>query len=79
MEKNNIKSRKSIQVQKSINSDIIMVWMNVLNSPQIKILSKSIDVSTNWAKRSKTEFGHDKSKPYLELYKGLYKDLKLKV
>ena len=30
-----------------------------------KILSKAIDVSTNWAKRSKIEFGNDKSKSFI--------------
>ena len=54
---------KSIQVQKSINSDIIMVLDECpkLTSDK-KILSKAIDVSTNWAKRSKTEFGNNKTK-----------------
>ena len=46
---------KSIQVQKSINSDIIMVLDECpsLTSDK-KILSNAINVSTNWAKRSKT-------------------------
>ena len=70
---------KSIQVQKSINSDIIMV---LDECPKLttnkKILSKSIDVSTNWAKRSKTEFGHDKSKALFGIVQGgLYKDLRI--
>ena len=57
---------KSIQVQKSINSDIIMV---LDECPKLtadkKVLSNSIHVSTHWAKRSKIEFGNDK----LELLK----------
>ncbi len=70
---------KSIQVQKSINSDIIMV---LDECPKLtkdkKILSKAIDVSTNWAKRSKTEFGNDKSKGLFGIVQGgLYKDLRL--
>jgi queuine tRNA-ribosyltransferase len=46
---------KSIQVQKSINSDIIMVLDECpkLTSDK-KILSKAITVSTHWAKRIKT-------------------------
>ena len=70
---------KSIQVQKSINSDIIMVLDEcpVLTKDK-KILSKAIDVSTNWAKRSKTEFGNDKSKALFGIAQGgLYKDLRI--
>ncbi|MBD1138146.1 tRNA guanosine(34) transglycosylase Tgt [Pelagibacterales bacterium SAG-MED41] len=70
---------KSIQVQKSINSDIIMV---LDECPKLttdkKILSKSIDVSSHWAKRSKTEFGNDKSKALFGIAQGgLYKDLRI--
>ena len=70
---------KSIQVQKSINSDIIMV---LDECPKLttdkKILSKAINISTNWAKRSKTEFGNDKSKALFGIAQGgLYKDLRV--
>jgi len=70
---------KSIQVQKSINSDIIMV---LDECPKLtkdkKILSKAIDISTNWAKRSKTEFGNDKSKGLFGIAQGgLFKDLRI--
>ena len=70
---------KSIQVQKSINSDIIMV---LDECPKLttdkKILSKAIDVSTHWAKRSKTEFGNNKSKALFGITQGgLYKDLRI--
>ena len=69
---------KSIQVQKSINSDIIMV---LDECPKLtkdkKILSNAINVSTNWAKRSKTEFGNNKSKALFGIVQGgLYKDLR---
>jgi queuine tRNA-ribosyltransferase len=69
---------KSIQVQKSINSDIIMV---LDECPKLttdkKILSKAIDVSTHWAKRCKTEFGNDKSKALFGIAQGgLFKDLR---
>ncbi len=69
---------KSIQVQKSLNSDIIMVLDECPNlTRDKKILSKSIDVSTNWAKRSKIEFGNDKSKALFGIVQGgLYKDLR---
>tara|TARA_Y100000768_G_scaffold257517_1_gene195803 strand:- start:11373 stop:12488 length:1116 start_codon:yes stop_codon:yes gene_type:complete len=70
---------KSIQVQKSINSDIIMV---LDECPKLtkdkKIISKAINVSTNWAKRSKIEFGNDKSKALFGIAQGgLYKDLRV--
>ena len=69
---------KSIQVQKNINSDILMV---LDECPKLtndkKILSNAIDVSTAWAKRSKIEFGNDKSKALFGIAQGgLYKDLR---
>ena len=70
---------KSVKVQKSINSDIIMVLDECpkLTSDK-KILSKAICVSTNWAKRSKIEFGNDKSKALFGIAQGgLYKDLRI--
>tara|TARA_B100001248_G_scaffold254282_1_gene232473 strand:+ start:4067 stop:5182 length:1116 start_codon:yes stop_codon:yes gene_type:complete len=70
---------KSIQVQKSINSDIIMV---LDECPKLtkdkKILSNAIDTSTKWAKRSKIEFGNNKSKGLFGITQGgLYKDLRI--
>ena len=69
---------KSIQVQKSINSDILMVLDECpkLTSDK-KILSKAINVSTEWAKRSKIEFGNDNTKGLFGITQGgLYKDLR---
>ena len=70
---------KSIQVQKAINSDILMV---LDECPKLtrdkKILSKAISVSTNWAKRSKIEFGKNKNKALFGIAQGgLYKDLRI--
>jgi len=70
---------KSIQVQKSINSDIMMV---LDECPKLttdkKVLSKAIDVSTHWAKRSKTELGNEKSKALFGIAQGgLFKDLRV--
>ena len=70
---------KSIQVQKSINSDIMMV---LDECPKLtndkKILSNAINVSTEWAKRCKTEFGQDRSKGLFGIAQGgLYKDLRI--
>ena len=42
-----------------------------------KTLSRAINVSTNWAKRSKIEFGNDKSKALFGIAQGgLFKDLR---
>ena len=69
---------KSIQVQKAINSDIIMVLDECPKLTNNKnILSNAIDVSTSWAKRSKIEFGHNKSKALFGIVQGgLYNDLR---
>ena len=69
---------KSIQVQKSINSDIVMV---LDECPKLtddkKILSKAIDVSSHWAQRCKIEFGQDNSKALFGIAQGgLHKDLR---
>ncbi len=70
---------KSIQVQKAINSDILMV---LDECPKLtkdkKILSNAINVSIEWAKRSKVEFGNNKSKALFGITQGgLYKDLRI--
>ena len=70
---------KSIQVQKSINSDIIMVLDECpkLTSDK-KVLSKAIEISTHWAERCKTEFGNNKTKALFGIAQGgLYKDLRI--
>ncbi len=69
---------KSIQVQKIINSDIIMV---LDECPKLtkdkKVLSKAIDVSSHWAERCKVEFGHNQSKGLFGIAQGgLYRDLR---
>ena len=70
---------KSIQVQKAINSDILMV---LDECPKLtkdkKILNKAIKVSTEWGKRCKIEFGNDKSKALFGIAQGgLFKDLRI--
>ena len=57
---------KSIQIQKSINSDILMVLDECpsLTTNKDKLTS-AIDISTSWAKRCKTEFGKDKKKRFV--------------
>ncbi len=69
---------KSIQVQKNINSDIIMV---LDECPKLtkdkKIISNAIKISSHWAERCKIEFGQDNSKGLFGIVQGgLYKDLR---
>jgi queuine tRNA-ribosyltransferase len=70
---------KSIQIQKSINSDILMVLDECPKmTTDKKVLSNAIDVSTYWAKRSKIEFGYNKKKALFGIVQGgLYKDLRI--
>jgi len=70
---------KSIQIQKSINSDILMVLDECpkLTSEKEKLIS-AIEISTNWAKRCKTEFGNNKKKALFGIVQGgLDKNLRL--
>ena len=70
---------KSIQIQKSINSDILMVLDEcpTLTSDK-KRLSEVIDTSTAWAKRCKVEFGTNKEKALFGIIQGgLFKDLRI--
>ncbi len=69
---------KSIQIQKSINSDILMV---LDECPKLttdkKIISNSIDTSTSWALRSKKEFNNEKEKALFGIIQGgLFLDLR---
>ena len=70
---------KSIQIQKSINSDILMVLDQCpkLTSEKEKLIN-AIEVSTNWAKRCKIEFGKNKNKALFGIAQGgLDKNLRL--
>jgi len=62
---------KSIQIQKSINSDILMVLDECpsLTNNDDKLIS-AIEISTQWAKRCKIEFGNDKSKALFGIVQG---------
>ena len=71
---------ESIKIQKSLNSDIVMIMdecpKKSLNYEKIK---KSMLMSLNWAKRSKAEFGVNKHKALFGIVQGgLYKDLRLR-
>ncbi len=70
---------KSIQIQKIINSDILMV---LDECPKLtdnkKIISKAIDVSTDWALRCKYEFKYAKGKALFGIVQGgLFEDLRI--
>ena len=70
---------KSIQIQKSINSDILMVLDECpsLTNDKDKLID-AIKVSTAWAKRCKIEFGKNKKKALFGIVQGgLDKQLRL--
>ena len=70
---------KSIQIQKSINSDILMVLDECPKlTHEEKTLNDAIYVSTSWAKRCKIEFGINKKKALFGIVQGgLNKKLRL--
>ena len=70
---------KSIQIQLELDSDILMV---LDQCPALthdkKALTEAIEISTNWAKRCKIEFGFNKKKGLFGIIQGgLYKDLRI--
>ncbi len=70
---------ESIRIQKDLNSDIVMVLDECpkLSNDKNKI-KKSLEISTNWAERSKNEFGINKKKALFGIIQGgIYKDLRL--
>tara|TARA_Y100000590_G_scaffold272172_1_gene305586 strand:+ start:4203 stop:5312 length:1110 start_codon:yes stop_codon:yes gene_type:complete len=70
---------KSIQIQKDLNSDIVMVLDECPKlSTNKKKIKESINLSTKWAERSKIEFGINKKKALFGIVQGgVYKDLRL--
>ena len=70
---------KSIQIQRSIDSDILMVLDECPALTQDKKkLSQAIDISTYWAKRCKIEFGNNKKKALFGIIQGgLDKNLRI--
>ena len=71
---------KSIQIQKDINSDILMV---LDECPKLtndkKVISSAIDISTNWASRCKNEFADQPHKALFGIVQGgLFEDLRIK-
>ncbi len=70
---------KSIQIQKDINSDILMVLDECPELTKDKRRIKEAILTSNlWAKRSKVEFGKNKEKALFGIVQGgLYKDLRM--
>ena len=71
---------ESIRIQKSLNSDILMVMDECpKKTNDYKIIEKSLDLSMYWAKRSKKVFGSNSNKALFGIVQGgLFKDLRKK-
>mgnify|MGYP001176249825 CR=1 FL=1 len=71
---------ESIRIQKSLNSDIVMVMDECpKKSKDFKKIKKSMDLSSYWAERSKKAFGNNPHKAIFGIVQGgLFKDLRLK-
>ena len=71
---------ESIRIQKSLNSDILMVMDECpKKTNDYKIIEKSLDLSMYWAKRSKKAFGTNSNKALFGIVQGgLFKDLRKK-
>ena len=69
---------KSIKIQKSINSDILMVLDECPKLTNNRdTLKRAIDTSIKWANRCKVEFGNNKKKGLFGIIQGgLYSDLR---
>ena len=71
---------ESIRIQKSLNSDIVMVMDECpKKTNDYKLIEKSMELSTYWADRSKKAFGSNPHKAIFGIVQGgLFKDLRLK-
>tara|TARA_B110000263_G_scaffold217373_1_gene203402 strand:+ start:29 stop:1141 length:1113 start_codon:yes stop_codon:yes gene_type:complete len=71
---------ESIRVQKSLDSDIVMIMDECpKKTTDYKIINKSMDLSLYWAQRSKDAFGINPHKALFGIVQGgLFKDLRLK-
>ena len=69
---------KSIRIQRDLNSDIVMVLDECPKlSVDKKKIKKSLNLSYNWAERSRIEFGDDSKKALFGIVQGgIYKDLR---
>ena len=70
---------ESIRVQKGLNSDIVMIMDECpKKNNNYKIIEKSMNLSLDWAKRSKNAFGLNPHKALFGIIQGgLFKDLRI--
>ena len=70
---------ESIKIQKKINSDIVMVLDECPKlSTNKSLIKKSLDLSIDWAKRSKDEFGDNPKKALFGIVQGgIYDELRI--
>jgi queuine tRNA-ribosyltransferase len=70
---------ESIRIQKDLNSDIVMVLDECPSlTKNKKKIEESINLSNDWARRSKNEFGNNPKKALFGIVQGgIYKDLRL--
>ncbi len=68
----------SMQIQKSLNSDIVMIFDECPEYTHDKNrVSKAVNLSIDWAKRSKSEFGINKNKMLFGIVQGgIFNDLR---
>ena len=71
---------ESIKIQLGLNSDIVMIMDECpKKSNDYEVIKKSMELSLNWAKRSKKTFGKNPHKALFGIIQGgLFKDLRLK-
>ncbi len=71
---------KSIEIQKGLNSDIVMVMDECpKNTKDYNKIKKSMELSSKWAKRSKIAFGKNPHKALFGIVQGgLFDDLRIK-
>ena len=71
---------ESIRIQKGLNSDIVMVMDECpKNTKDYDKIKKSMELSSEWAKRSKNAFGDNPHKGLFGIVQGgLFNDLRLK-
>jgi queuine tRNA-ribosyltransferase len=71
---------ESIRIQKGLDSDIVMIMDECpKKTNDYNVISKSMDLSTYWAKRSKNSFGLNPHKALFGIVQGgLFKDLRIK-
>ena len=71
---------ESIRIQLGLNSDIVMIMDECpKKTNNYEVIKKSMDLSLDWAKRSKIAFGKNPHKGLFGIIQGgLFKDLRLK-